>query len=128
MKIKFSLLTVTMFSFLLIESCNQTTAIPNPTETSTATIAIQTETSVPPNGTPIPVPTVDAALEPVHGVLELADGYHPNPLIKPLLYGGDIDLAAEFEDLPCAGFVESAPDMAIDWSGGGFLRIFFLPD
>ncbi len=129
MKTNFSFVLLIICGFLFASSCSQSTV--SPTETSTATVEIPTETSVPtvpPTETSTPKPTLDAALEPVHGILELADGYHPNPLIKPLLFGGKIDLSAEFGDEACEGFVESAADMAIDWGGGGFLRIFFLPD
>ncbi len=119
--ILFALFLATIFA---LAACDGTTSAPEAPPTAVP----PTATTAPPTATNTPEPTLDAAAEPVHGELDLSNGFRPNPVIQPLLYGGSLDLGTAPGDSTCTGYAESAPDLAINWTDGGFLRIFFIPD
>ncbi|MBC8505708.1 MAG: hypothetical protein ISR58_18950 [Anaerolineales bacterium] len=118
------LYAVILPAILVLASCGGVAEVPEDPPTPIP----PTSTSSPPTLTDTPMPALDPSAEPVHGVLELSNGFRPNPVIQPLLYGGTLDLATTPGDSVCFGFAEPAPDFAIDWAEGGFLRIFYIPD
>lgn len=119
MKSKFVFFVIFCLILVSVTACSSSTA---QVEENTPTPPPPTETSLPPTETN----TLEPSTAPVHGVLELADGFRPNPLINLIHFGGSLDLISHIENESCVGFVESGPDLGIDWSGGGFLRFFFL--
>ena len=72
---------------------------------------------------------LDPDLEPNYGAGELTAGFDPDPQAAAVEAGGTIDVSAYLGG-DCAGFVTSAPDLEVTWSGssGGLLRFFFVAD
>ena len=106
-----------------LTACNISADLP---AQDTQTPSVPTATSPPPTATATPEPALDPSAEPVHGVLELAHGFRPNPVIQQLLYGGTLDLGKTPGNSTCSGYAESAPDLAVDWADEGFVRFFFI--
>ncbi len=78
---------------------------------------------------PFPEPTgeLDPNLPPTYGEVGLASGFLPDPASAPITAGGNVSARASISG--CVGYVASAPDLNLFWSGSGSrLRLFFVPD
>ena len=72
---------------------------------------------------------LDTEAEPNYGATDLQGGFEPDPQGGAIVAGGDIDISAYLGG-ECAGFVTTAPDLEVTYSGspGGLLRFYFVAD
>lgn len=109
-------------------------------------IPILSPTPVPTGfGTAVPTPepgtTLDSALSPSHGIVELGAGFLPDPFWRVLVAGGSlpvpsfdsqantntIEIGALAPSDECGGYTESQPDLIIRWAGVSTrLRLMFI--
>ncbi len=69
----------------------------------------------------------DPAAQPLFAQLYLESGFLPDPYIVPVISTGEIDASAWSEG--CAGYIAAAPDVIVNYTGGGpLLRFFFYGD
>lgn len=114
-----------------------TTAVPAPATTvpsaTATTVPSATVTTVPVapvvTAAPVPPPTdeLDPTLDANFGTVSLSPGFTPDPAESAITSGGQVDVSVL--GAGCVGFASAAPDLKLDYSGGGgFLRISFTPD
>jgi hypothetical protein len=65
-------------------------------------------------------------LNPNYGEANLSAGFSPDPYSVGMTSGGNVDVS--YLGSSCAGFATSAPDLRINFGGGGasLLRIYFI--
>lgn len=64
----------------------------------------------------------DFSLDPAYGSIDLAAGFLPDPHRVEIAAGGGFDASA----IPgCVGWIASAPDYRVNWTGGGQLPLTF---
>lgn len=75
---------------------------------------------------------LDPQSQPIHGTASLASGFLPDPFWTLAIGGGFIPVPPLDGEPPeqsaCVGFIDSAPDFELNWSGQGTrLRFHFIP-
>ncbi|MDZ4766626.1 MAG: hypothetical protein SGI73_18975 [Chloroflexota bacterium] len=83
--------------------------------------------------TPGIVTALDIERQATFGTIDLQSGFTPDPypidLVSGAIEGSSVDLSQEDLGAECSGFATFAPDLALDWSGGGSnLRLFTVTD
>jgi hypothetical protein len=75
---------------------------------------------------PRPPATLDYTANPNYGEANLSAGFSPDPYSVGMTSGGDVDVS--YLGSSCVGFATSAPDLRINFGGGGssLLRIYFI--
>ncbi|RZJ04480.1 MAG: peptidase S1 [Brevundimonas sp.] len=64
----------------------------------------------------------DISAEPNYGDITLSPGFTPDPHLISLRAGGDIN-ASNISGASCSGYITSAPDFRLNWSGKGSLDL-----
>ncbi|HEX3049719.1 MAG TPA: hypothetical protein VHP83_03615, partial [Aggregatilineaceae bacterium] len=78
-----------------------------------------------PTDVAVPTDVLSPNLDPNFGEFDLVAGFEPDPFTKETSAGGDIDAATV--NANCSGYVTSAPDLRINWTGQtANLRVFFV--
>ncbi|MFN8452124.1 MAG: SH3 domain-containing protein [Anaerolineae bacterium] len=72
------------------------------------------------------IPKLDYTASPNYGEANLSAGFSPDPYSVGMTSGGNVDVS--YLGGSCAGFATSAPDLRINFGGGGssLLRIYFI--
>lgn len=70
-----------------------------------------------------PAAAQDFSQSPNFGTVRLAAGFTPDPRTVDLVAGGGIDAGRAASG--CVGNISSAPDVRVNWSGGGNLPLVF---
>lgn len=65
----------------------------------------------------VPVEMPDPSLDPNYGVLDLVQGFRPDPRTVGIAAGGEMDVSAAGAS-GCVGWVSRAPDYRVNWTGG----------
>jgi hypothetical protein len=76
---------------------------------------------------PIPLnPKLDYTASPNYGEANLSNGFSPDPYSVGMTTGGPVDVS--YLGGSCAGFATTAPDLRVNFGGGGasLLRIYFV--
>lgn len=68
-----------------------------------------------------PAAAQEAGQPPRYGTVTLSPGFMPDPFVKRVQAGGNIDIAQRFR--ACTGHVDQRPDVNLVWSGGSRLFI-----
>jgi hypothetical protein len=64
---------------------------------------------------------------PNYGFVNLTAGFMPDPHTRAVTSGGNVSVSANLTGNECRGFVTSAPDYRVNWSGTtSLLRLFFV--
>ncbi len=101
--------------------------------TAAATLAISElpYNSPPVSASPPPPPPPaavgpDYSLAPTYGTYSLQSGFTPDPFDVPVVAGGNIDISNIAS--ACRGFIASAPDVRVHFTGGYFNELYFSVD
>jgi hypothetical protein len=86
-------------------------------DTTTTTFTVFTIFTLPPK--------LDYAAAAIYGEANLSSGFSPDPYSVGMTAGGNVDVS--YLGGACSGFATTAPDLRINYGGGGsLLRIYFI--
>jgi hypothetical protein len=74
----------------------------------------------------LPIPKLDYSASANYGEANLSAGFSPDPYSVGMTTGGNVDVS--YLGSSCAGFATTAPDLRVNFGGGGssLLRIYFV--
>ncbi len=70
-----------------------------------------------------PAVAQDYSQSPNFGTVRLSSGFTPDPRTVEVIAGGSIDAGRAASG--CAGNISNAPDLRVNWTGGGSLPLIF---